>query len=39
MANLLHEVGEGLVVHVVVDVQVHLSVVKLVPNDSSGPKP
>ena len=28
MANLLHEVSNGLVIHVVVDVQVHLSVVK-----------
>ena len=35
--NLIHKVGDDLVVHVVVDVQVHLSVVKMVPNDSLGP--
>ena len=39
MVNLLHEVGHDLVVHVVIDVQVHLRVVKMVPNDSLGPKP
>ena len=32
MVNLLHEVGHDLVVHVVIDVQVHLRVVKMVPN-------
>ena len=37
MVNLLHEVGHDLVVHVVIDVQVHLRVVKMVPNDSPGP--
>ena len=35
--NLLHEVGDDLVVHVVIDVHVHLSIVKMVPNDSPDP--
>ena len=38
LVNLLHEVGCDLVVHVVIDVQVHLRVVKMIPNDSLGPK-
>ena len=38
MVNLLHELGHDLVVHVLVDVQVHLRVVKIVPNDSPGQK-
>ena len=38
MVNLLHEVGNDLVVHVILDIQVHLMVVKIVPNDSPGTK-
>ena len=37
MVNLLHEVGDDLVVHVDVDVQVHVRVVKIVPSESPGP--
>ena len=38
MVNLLHDVGHDLVVHVLVAVQVHLGVVRIVPNDFPGPK-
>ena len=36
MVSLLHEVGHDLVVHVIVDVQVHLGVVKIAPNGFPG---